>query len=233
MHWRVALIDSGLDAIDLPEPLAAQRFESTMGQIVRVPLTGDPTGHGTAIAEILHASGAAPQLLVAQVLNAEGRTTPAAVADALRWALEHDARLIHLSLGLAEDRVVLRKAIAAAHAAGVLMVAATPARGRVSFPAAYPEVLRATGDARCGPEQISALGTRVAEFGGCVAHRSAGRVLRGASIGAAHVSRYILRHCSPALDPARLRTHLADSAAFTGPERRGDAAAASSGDVSA
>lgn len=232
MHWRVALIDSGLEAPHLPEPVAVQGFASTAGRVRRVPAVGDTTGHGSALAEILHASGRAPQLLIAQVLNVAGRTTPAALADALQWTLAQGAQLVHLSLGLAQDRPVLRRAVAEVQHAGVLIVAATPARGRPSFPAAYPGVLRATGDARCGPEQIAALDTATADFGGCVAHHSAGRMLRGASIGAAHVSRYIVRHLPPSLDPAQLRTHLARTAAFTGPERRSGAAVHDSGEVS-
>ena len=41
---------------------------------------------------------------------------------------------------------------------GAVLVAAHPARGAPCFPAAYPGVIAATGDARCGWQELSQLG---------------------------------------------------------------------------
>src|SRR5690606_31825954 len=48
---------------------------------------------------------------------------------------------------------------------GVLLVAAAPAAGAMTFPAAYPGVIRVTGDARLAPGELSFLGDSRAAFG--------------------------------------------------------------------
>jgi hypothetical protein len=143
------------------------------------------------------------ELCVAQVMDAEGRATPAAVAAALSWALAQRVQLIHLSLGLRHDRAVLAQAISRVIAAGAVIVASTPARGARTYPAAYSGVIRATGDAGCGREEISHLGTPWADFGACTVHGCPnGQAQRGASIGAAHLTRFILAHLPPSTEPA-------------------------------
>jgi len=143
------------------------------------------------------------------------------VAAALSWALAQRAQLVHLSLGLRHDRAVLAGAISRVIAAGAVIVASTPARGVRTYPAAYPGVIRATGDARCAREDISHLATPWADFGACAVHWSPdGQAQRGASVGAAHVTRFILAHLPPATDPAAISRSLARCARYRGPERR-------------
>jgi hypothetical protein len=154
-------------------------------------------------------------------MDAEGRATPAAVAAALSWALAQRVQLIHLSLGLRHDRAVLAQAISRVTTAGAVIVASTPARGVRTYPAAYPGVIRATGDARCGREEISHLATPWADFGACAVHRSPhAHAQRGASIGAAHLTRFILAHLPPATEPAGVLQSLVQHARYRGAERR-------------
>ena len=75
--------------------------------------------------------------------------------------------------------------MADALAAGLILIASTPARGAPVYPAAYPGVLRVTGDARCGPGELSALGVP-ADYGACV--RDVDGSPGGASLAAAHVT---------------------------------------------
>lgn len=180
----------------------------------------DPVGHGTVVAGIIDSCARPAQLLVAQVLNERGRSTAATLAAAIDWALAQRAELLHFSLGLGHDRPVLRAAIARAAAAGLLVVAAMPARGAAAYPASYPGVIRATGDARCAREEISYLGVSAVDFGACPVDRSdPARVSRGASIGAAHLSRFIVSHVAAGLPPAATWERLTRLAAFRGPER--------------
>ena len=233
-RWRVALIDSGWSpAAGLPV-VAARRFIDAEGEVHEGPTVEDATGHGTAIAEIIRASGNEIDWVIGQVFDARGRpaevaparnagarSTPASIAAAVSWALSQRVQLIHLSLGLQQDRRVLADAIGAALSASVIVVASSPAQGAITYPAAYPDVIRATGDARCRPDEISALATRQADYGACALHQtSSGRVLRGASIGAAHVSRFIVRHAAPGTGVADLRQVLHRLAVYQGPERR-------------
>jgi subtilisin family serine protease len=220
--WRVAVIDSGVGPSDWPPVRSSRRFIDKDAQIAEAELAPDPTGHGTVVAAIIASAGVPIELCVAQVVDAEGRATPAAVAAALSWALAQRVQLIHLSLGLRHDRAVLAQAISRVFAAGAVIVASTPARGVRTYPAAYPGVIRATGDARCGREEISHLDTPWADFGACPVHGSSnGHAQRGASIGAAHLTRFILAHLPPTTEPAAaVSRSLERCARYRGPERR-------------
>jgi hypothetical protein len=209
MSCRVALIDScGLR----PDAIEAASFKSVGRVVERVPPIADPTGHGSRIADLLCAGEESIELLLGQVFSSAAPTTAAAVAAAFDWAVERGATLIHLSLGLAADREVLRAATARAVACGSIIVAATPARGVPVYPASYPGVIRASGDARCAPGELSRLDE--AHFGGCP--QLAGR--GGASIGAAWVSKAITQLSHPLTAEAAVRGLYA-RAIHIGPER--------------
>jgi hypothetical protein len=231
--WRIGLIDScggGLKSIDgagagtAVAVADAAAFVDRDGGVECRETVADPTGHGTRIAELL-ISGRPVELLLGQVFTNVGPTSGAAVAAAIDWAVERRAGLIHLSLGLAGDRAVLGLAVQRAIDAGCILVAAMPARGAPVYPAAYPGVIGATGDARCAPHELSAL--RPWFFGGCprleVASRMAnghieGPASGGASIGAAWVTRAIVQE--PALAASAAVAALTARAKYRGPERR-------------
>lgn len=217
MSWKVALIDS---CGSWPGAVQASAFRSEGGTVREVPLVADPTGHGSAIAALLSASEFKPDLIIGQVFLVPGATTPAAVGAAINWAANHHARLIHLSLGLSADRPVIRAAVVNALASGCIIVAATPARGEPVYPAAYAGVIRATGDARCEPGQWAALDDDT--YAGCVslAHGATGVSGRGASVGAAWITREILG-CPSDATRAEVAAALHAGATYRGRERRG------------
>lgn len=218
-HWRIALIDSGLNRESAARPIAASRFMDTGTGVVMAPIVADAGGHGTRIAAIVLSAPAVPDLLLAQVFDHSRATTAAAVAAAVRWALAQRANLIHMSLGLRDDRAALAGAVAQAVASGCLVVASTPARGPTPYPARYPEVIRASGDARCAPDDISALNAAQACFGACPGI-DAGARAGGASFAAAHLTRFIVTHVGPGADFAAACARLAPLARFRGIERR-------------
>jgi hypothetical protein len=242
VSWRVGLIDScggglrGLDAaaqVDASSVADAAAFVACDGRVERRDTVADPTGHGSRIAA-LFISGRPVELLLGQVFTTVGPASGAAVAAAIDWAVERRVGLIHLSLGLTGDRAVLRVAVQRAIDAGCIIVAAIPARGAPVYPAAYPGVIRATGDARCAPHEHSAL--RPWFFGGCPRFDDAddaangrttngqvsGRASGGASIGAAWVTHAILQEATLAA-PAVVAA-LAARAKYFGAERRTPAA---------
>lgn len=206
----------------------ARRFVDEGERVAEQEPIDDPSGHGSVIAGIIASSPRPIELLIAQVLDRRGRSTAAAVAAAVAWAGTQGAELLHLSLGLREDRPVLRASIEKIVAAGRVVVASSPARGLSVYPASYPGVIRATGDARCRLHEISALGTRQAEFGACATSESGGRTSRGASIGAAHLSRFIVAHLAPGEAVESVRGSLERLAAFHGRERHESTAAGAS-----
>ena len=212
MIWRVGLIDScgaWRGAAD------AAAFASEGTRVECVSPVPDPTGHGSRIAGLLTEDGAPVELLLAQVFLNVRPASPAAVAASVDWAVSRGVHLIHLSLGLAADRAVLRAAVARAIDSGIVVVAAMPARGEPVYPAAYPSVIGGTGDARCGPGEISVLGPRL--FGGC-AETARGR-RGGASVGAAWVSKELSR-LPPGTQTDEAIDALRAMACHVGPERR-------------
>jgi hypothetical protein len=222
--WRVGLIDScgaGLRGLDAATPADASSvadaaaFVACDGRVERRDAVADPTGHGSRVAELL-ISGRPVELLLGQVFTTQGPTSGAAVAAAIDWAVERRVGLIHLSLGLAGDRAVLRVAVQRAIDAGCIIVAAMPARGAAVYPAAYAGVIRATGDARCAPHELSHLGPSF--FGGCPRLEIADGAHGGASIGAAWVTHAILQEATLAA-PAAVGA-LTARAKYHGPERR-------------
>jgi len=214
------MLDSGPTPRELPVLEAFRRFDS--GAAGANAVTRDPTGHGTRIATIICASRPEPTLGVAQLLDSSGRGTAEDFAGALRWAAELRPDLVHMSLGLGADRPAIAAAIGALLASGVVCVASAPARGPPVYPAALPGVIAASGDARCIDDEISVLTPNAADFGGCpVLFDADGREWRGASIGAARVTRFIVEHLEPGASIAAIRRELSERARFRGPERRG------------
>jgi len=218
VSWRIGLIDScGAFAA----ANATARFVATGQQVTRVECVADPTGHGTRIASIVAANANNVELVLAQVFTSSAPTSAAIIAAAVDWAVSENAQLLHLSLGLAADRPVLQAAIARAVARDILVVAAIPARGGPVFPAAYPGVIRGTGDARCQPGELSAQ--EPGAFGGCPRLRVAdGHRGQGASIGAAEVTRALIGSGGP--EPyASVVRRLTALARYLGPESRREA----------
>jgi len=78
-----------------------------------------------------------------KVLSREGAGSMAAIAQAIRFAADHDANIINLSLGGPFPVTPVRRAIEYAHRKGVIVVAAAGnnGSGRVSYPARYPDVI--------------------------------------------------------------------------------------------
>ncbi|TCO83357.1 subtilase family protein [Plasticicumulans lactativorans] len=212
----VGLIDSGL------APALAARAAADVavqvdadGQATIGAARADAVGHGSALAALLLAAAPAVRLYSVQAFAAAGPGSAAAVAAALDWLVAQRVRVVNLSLGLRADRPRLRAAVAAAQAAGVLLVASSPARGGPVYPAAYPGVLRVCGDARCADGEFSALGGHPADIGASPAGG-------GASLACARVSAALaaLLAATPDIDATALRRALQARCRFHGAERR-------------
>lgn len=218
---RVGLIDSGCSPEQAALLLDARRFWLADGVLQEGEALPDALGHGSAVLECIRSEAGAIPLLLAQVFDRQWSTSALQVAAALLWLVEQGASVINLSLGLHQDRPVLRQACAEAQAAGVLLCASSPARGEPVYPASYPGVIRVTGDARCAPGEWSWLGTAQADFGAHVGTTGAA----GASLACGAFSgrlAAVLRN-RPGVDHMALIHWLKHHAAFTGPERKGQA----------
>jgi subtilisin family serine protease len=216
----VGLLDSGV-ARELCDCVAVESaFALGDGErVARRPPTADAIGHGSSIARTILAAAPSARIANAQVFHGSIEAAPAVVAAALGWAVEHGARLVNMSFGVRSDREVLRAACAAARAAGAILLAAAPARGPAVFPAAYPGVIRVSGDARCAPGEVSLLGSAQADFGACP-RTSDGR-LRGASAAVARLTGRVAAFLAerPDADAAVVAGFLQTAARHRGPER--------------
>lgn len=160
----VAVIDSGVDASH-PD-LVGQVLPGV--DLVRASGDGhiDPVGHGTTVAALIAGRdddrrgvvGLAPdaRILPVRVLDEENRYDDALiVAKAVRWAVDHGAQVVNLSLGGAGDSPALASAIDYAFARDVVVVACTgnlTSSGPVEvwYPAREPGVVAVAGLERGG-----------------------------------------------------------------------------------
>lgn len=145
---RVAVLDTGaqLTHPDLVGRIAASRNFVRPGRSA-----DDDNGHGTHVAGVIAATdnsvgivGVAPDasLLIAKVLDSRGRGYVSDIIAGLDWAVQNNARVVNMSLGLSTDVPSLRLAVERTVGAGISVVAAAGNDGgQVNYPAAYPAVI--------------------------------------------------------------------------------------------
>ncbi|MFI6098422.1 type VII secretion-associated serine protease mycosin [Lentzea sp. NPDC051213] len=168
----VAVIDSGVDAKhpDLSgRVLPGTGFGSSKGS----DGTTDPDGHGTGMAGIIAATGRnggalgiAPGAKILPIASAEKEQfTLDVVAESIRWAADHGAKVINMSLGFSSSMTPsLVKAVNYAIEKDVVLVAATGNEGKeVSAPANIGGVIAVAGTDRQGkPWKSSNIGADTA-----------------------------------------------------------------------
>jgi type VII secretion-associated serine protease mycosin len=169
----VAVLDSGVDAshVDLKgQVLPGADFVDGTTDGRR-----DPVGHGTTVAALIAGraddssgvEGIAPaaKILPVRVLDAQNKYRDAAnVAKALRWAVDHGADVVNMSLGGGIRSSALADAIDYAYEHSVVVVACTgnqTAGGPddIWYPAREPGVVAVAGLADDGPEPTLWSGT--------------------------------------------------------------------------
>jgi hypothetical protein len=161
---KVAIVDTGIDGT---HPDLMGRVVEAKSFVGGSPFT-DQQGHGTFIAGLIAANptnnegiaGMAfnAQLMIAKVVGADGTVSLAGEVAAIRWAVDHGARVINLSLGGVRDPLdpkldtyspLEQAAVEYAHSKGVVVVAAvgngpqspaTPWKF-AHYPAALPHVI--------------------------------------------------------------------------------------------
>ncbi len=142
----VAVIDTGVSKV---QDLNQTELVPGWNFVANSAKTDDDHGHGTHVAGTIAQSthngigvaGVAyhAKIMPLKVLSAQGSGSVAGIADAIRWAADHGAKVINMSLGGPMSSQVLGRAVKYAHDHGVTVVCAAgnDGRGRVSYPAAY------------------------------------------------------------------------------------------------
>jgi serine protease len=239
----VAVIDTG---ISLVTDLQQTQFVAGYDFVNDRPEAIDDQGHGTHVAGTIAQStnngigvtGIAYEasLMPLKVLSAWGGGTIADIAEAIRWAADHGANVINMSLGGGGDSQLMREAIEYAHSKNVTIVAAAgnSRRSTAEFPARYPHVI---GVSAFGATQVKATysnygtGIDIAAPGGSMTsfqERSGGilqntvnpstgesvfEYLQGTSMAAPHVAGVAaLIHSLGIMNPDRIEGILKKSA---------------------
>jgi subtilisin family serine protease len=124
---RVAVVDSGI-ALNHPHVGAVGVGISFVGEDTD---TNDRIGHGTAVAAAIREKAPEAELVPVRVFDRELATDAATLARAIVWAVEHDCKVINLSLGTTNEkhRALLEAAVDAAHAKQATVVAAFESDG--------------------------------------------------------------------------------------------------------
>jgi len=146
----VAVIDTGVTKV---ADLADTKFVAGYNFVGNNANAADDHGHGTHVAGTIAQStnnkvgvaGVAygATIMPIKVLSARGSGSVAGIAQGIRWAADHGANVINMSLGGPTKMGTMGSAVKYAHDKGVVIVAAAgnDGHGRVGYPAAYPGVI--------------------------------------------------------------------------------------------
>ncbi|MBP1932852.1 S8 family peptidase [Ammoniphilus resinae] len=146
----VAVVDTGVD-------LKHEDFKGKLVKGYNVLLDNnnpmDDNGHGTHVSGIISAGtnntiGIAGvswnnRIMPVKAIGAEGTGTAFDIAKGIKWAADHGARVINMSVGNYHPSQVLHDAVRYAYDKGIVLIAASgnDNTDQPSYPAAYPEVL--------------------------------------------------------------------------------------------
>jgi hypothetical protein len=213
---RVGIIDSGIP------PTAAATGSGTAHEgrdFTAHGDLGDRIGHGSAVFEAI-SSGSEAQMITAKIFADQLRCSPETLIAAIEWMAEQQVAIVNMSFGMAAADDRLAAAVATLQDSGALCIAAAPAQGSPVYPSALPNVVRGTGDARCGPGTLSWLDSEQADFGAYPGQPGSGPA--GASIGCAHVTQAAVQLLEehPTMAAVDIPKALQNRARWHGPERR-------------
>ncbi|MFD0695515.1 S8 family serine peptidase [Paenibacillus sp. GCM10027628] len=149
----VAVVDTG---VDLTHPDLAGNFVEGTNLLQPGTKPSDDNGHGTNVAGVIAATmnndkgiaGIAPnaKIMPIKALESDGTGGEAKLGEGIRYAVDHGAKIVVLSLGLNKYSDYLADIVQYAEDHDVLLVAAVGNEGTsVKYPAAYPTVLSVGG----------------------------------------------------------------------------------------
>ncbi|MFO0984260.1 MAG: S8 family serine peptidase [Planctomycetota bacterium] len=154
----VAVVDTGVayenyQKFKKAPDLAAARFVAPRNVLAGTSHANDDHGHGTSVAEVIAAGtsngygiagvATACKIMPVKVLDEHGTGTAANSAKGIRWAADHGAQVINLSLGGKTPSRAVKRAVKYAWDKGCVVVAASGNDGvdGVSYPARYPQCI--------------------------------------------------------------------------------------------
>jgi thermitase len=146
----IAVVDTGVDAT---QPALAGKLVAGYDVATHAAASSDAGWHGTAIASIAGGVSSDPlglasycrqcSVMPVKVLDAKGQGSDLDIAQGVRWAVDHGARVVNLSLEGPTEDPALPAALRYAARRGVVVVAAAGNDGSStpSYPAAEPNAI--------------------------------------------------------------------------------------------
>lgn len=219
----IAVVDTG---VDLDHPDLKDNLTEGINLIHPGTPPKDDNGHGTGVAGVIAAmadndAGTAGLLWKARImpvkaLETDGNGDEDKLGEGIRYAVDHGAKVVVLSLGLNKYSTYMKNVVQYAEDQGVLLVAASGNEGgAVKYPAAYETVLAVGGvDSNNAPEKLSNYGPELdlmapwvvftTALGGSYEYRDGTSMAapQAASVAALAWSRH------PELTPAQIRSLL-------------------------
>ena len=157
---RIAVIDTG---VDLNHPALKTRLVSSADMYDFVDNDSNPQevgtsgtdaafGHGTGVAGIIAQIAPNAKIMPLRALSPNGSGTETGVANAINWAINHNAQIIQLSLGSMTDSTTLGMMIASATNKGIYVV--TSVGNENSTQATYPALYNFVSFNNCNCAQF-------------------------------------------------------------------------------
>ncbi len=116
----------------------------------------EDVGHGTHVAGIIVTEAPGVQIMPIRVLNSDGVGTYWEVSAGIRYAVDHGAKVINMSMSAPRLTPSLSSALAYAAAHGVIVVTAAGVGSGPNYPAAYPDPLAVVGVGATDPNDAVA-----------------------------------------------------------------------------
>jgi uncharacterized repeat protein (TIGR02543 family) len=162
--YVIAIVDTGIDTdhVEFTNRISANSYNAVT-KTVGLPAVEDTNGHGTNVAGVIGANKDNGEgiagivqnsiLLVIKANEIDDPSTPdqdesdsfkdSSLVEAIRYATEHGADIINMSLGGSGYNNLVQNAINDAHAAGVIIVASSGNDGTndTLYPASYNHVI--------------------------------------------------------------------------------------------
>jgi subtilisin family serine protease len=192
---------------------------------------GDPVGHGTACAGIVHALAPAAQLVSVRVLGADNRAPGVLFAAAIEWLVEERIQIANLSLSSRKEALfgAFHDLADTAYFTNTLLVCAANNLPGPSYPSLFSSVVSVAAHDVPDPWTWFYNPSPPVEFGAWgvdvpVAWKGGGRIVAtGNSLAAPHVTGLatLLRQHHPTASPFEIKTLLAATATSARPSAGG------------
>jgi subtilisin family serine protease len=155
----------------------------------------DAIGHGTAIAGIIREKVPSARLYAVKIFHEELNAPVSLLLGALKWAVDRNIKIIHLSLGTAREtyRDELESLCQYAFDKGTVILAAARSPDDRVFPAVFETVMGVCWDRGCDETSVRYYPGKNVEFGAygwprIIPGLPQAKNFRGNSFAAAHIT---------------------------------------------